>query len=62
MSLALAPRSPRPPAGGRLVGALGAPFAVAVCYSFLTLGWHYPSDAFGGLGRRDWALLAIAEG
>ncbi len=30
------------------VAALGAAFAVAVSYSFLTLGWHYPSDVFGG--------------
>src|SRR5438128_469793 len=37
-------------APGRLrpaVAALGAAFAVAVSYSFQTLGWHYPSDVLG---------------
>jgi membrane-associated phospholipid phosphatase len=41
--------------------ALGAGFAVAVCYSFLTLGWHYPSDVLGGfLVATIWTLLAVA--
>ena len=31
-----------------LVAAVGAAFAVAVCYSFLALAWHYPSDVLGG--------------
>jgi membrane-associated phospholipid phosphatase len=31
-----------------LVAAAGAAFAVAVCFSFLTLKWHYPSDVLGG--------------
>lgn len=44
-----------------LVAALGAAFAVAVCYSFLALGWHYPSDVLGGfLVAATWTLLAIA--
>jgi membrane-associated phospholipid phosphatase len=43
------------------VAALGAMFAVAVSYSFLTLGWHFPSDVFGGfLVAATWTLLAIA--
>jgi membrane-associated phospholipid phosphatase len=29
--------------------AVGALFAVAVTFSLLTLGWHYPSDVLGGL-------------
>jgi membrane-associated phospholipid phosphatase len=49
---------------GRLrpwVTALGAAFAVAVCYSFLTLDWHYPSDVLGGfLIAAVWTLLGIA--
>jgi membrane-associated phospholipid phosphatase len=46
----------RPAAAG-----LGALFAVAVSYSFLTLGWHYPSDVFGGfLVAGIWASLALA--
>jgi membrane-associated phospholipid phosphatase len=61
MSLALccvlaAPARLRP-----LVASLGAAFAVAVSYSFLTLGWHYPSDVFGGyLVAAAWTLTAIS--
>ncbi len=44
-----------------IVAALGAVFAVAVSYSFLTLGWHYPSDVFGGfLVAATWTLLGVA--
>jgi membrane-associated phospholipid phosphatase len=40
---------------------LGAAFAVAVSYSFLTLGWHYPSDVFGGfLVAATWTLAVVA--
>lgn len=43
------------------VVAVGAVFAVAVCYSFLALGWHYPSDVLGGfLVATTWTLLAIS--
>jgi len=43
------------------VAALGAVFAVAVSYSFLTLAWHYPSDVFGGyLVATTWTLLGVA--
>jgi membrane-associated phospholipid phosphatase len=43
------------------VAAVGALFAVAVCYSFLALGWHYPSDVLGGfLVATTWTLLAIS--
>ncbi len=43
------------------VAALGAVFAVAVSYSFLTLTWHYPSDVFGGfLVATGWTLMGIA--
>lgn len=61
MSLALccvfaAPARLRP-----AVAAAGAAFAVAVSYSFLSLGWHYPSDVFGGfLVAGTWALLGFA--
>ena len=43
------------------VVAIGAVFAAAVCYSFLALGWHYPSDVLGGfLVATTWTLLAIS--
>jgi membrane-associated phospholipid phosphatase len=55
MVIAVAPRL-RP-----AVAALGAAFAVAVCYSFLTLGWHYPSDVLGGfLVAATWTLGGVA--
>ena len=61
MSLALCAVLAAP---GRLrpaVAALGAVFAVAVSYSFLTLTWHYPSDVFGGfLVATAWTLAGIA--
>jgi membrane-associated phospholipid phosphatase len=43
------------------VGAVMAAFVVAVCYSFLELGWHYPSDVLGGfLVATIWTLLGAA--
>lgn len=44
-----------------IVGAAGAVSAVAVSFSFLTLIWHYPSDALGGfLVAATWTLLGVA--
>jgi membrane-associated phospholipid phosphatase len=43
------------------VAALGAVFAIAVSYAFLTLGWHYPSDVLGGyLVSAAWTCAAVA--
>jgi membrane-associated phospholipid phosphatase len=43
------------------VATLGAAFAIAVSYSFLTLGWHFPSDVFGGfLVAGTWTMLVVA--
>jgi membrane-associated phospholipid phosphatase len=43
------------------VAALGAVFAVAVSFSFLSLAWHYPSDVCGGyLVATTWTLGAVA--
>jgi membrane-associated phospholipid phosphatase len=43
------------------VAAAMAAFAIAVSYSFLALGWHYPSDVLGGfLVASVWALVGIA--
>jgi len=56
VSVIVAPSRLRP-----FVAALGAAFAVAVCYSFLELGWHYPSDVLGGfLVATTWTLLGVA--
>jgi membrane-associated phospholipid phosphatase len=44
-----------------LVAALGAAFAIAVSYAFLTLGWHFPTDVLGGfLVAATWTLAGIA--
>jgi len=51
-----APRRVRPYAA-----VLGAGFALSVVYSVLVLGWHYPSDALGGIVLASlWAALGIA--
>ena len=61
MSLALAavlvaPRRLRP-----LVAAGGGAFCLAVSFSILALGWHFPSDAVAGyLVAAAWALMAAA--
>ncbi len=44
-----------------LVATLGAAFAVAVSFSFLSLEWHYASDVIGGfLVAAAWSLLGVA--
>jgi membrane-associated phospholipid phosphatase len=61
MSLALCCMLAAPARLRPFVTALGAAFAVAVCYSFLALEWHYPSDVLGGfLIAGIWTLLALA--
>ena len=61
MSLALCMVIAVPARFRPLAAALGAAFAVAVSYSFLTLGWHFPSDVLGGfLVAATWTLLAVA--
>ncbi len=61
MSLALASVLAASPRWRPFVAAIGAAFAIAVSYSFLTLAWHYPSDVFGGfLVAGIWTLLAVA--
>jgi membrane-associated phospholipid phosphatase len=43
------------------IAALGAAFTVAVVYSFLALGWHFPSDVLGGfLVAMTWTLAAVS--
>ena len=61
MSLALCSVIVAPARRRPYVATLGAAFAVAVCYSFLELEWHYPSDVFGGfLVAATWTLLGVA--
>jgi len=61
MSLALCAVIAAPARRRPMVGAAMAAFAIAVSYSFLELGWHYPSDVFGGfLVAATWTLLGVA--
>ncbi|MGH2873805.1 MAG: phosphatase PAP2 family protein [Solirubrobacteraceae bacterium] len=61
MSLALCCVIAAAPRWRPWVAAAMAAFAVAVSWSFLELGWHYPSDVLGGfLVAATWALLAVA--
>ncbi len=61
MSLALCSVIAAPARWRPVVAAAMAAFAIAVCYSFLELSWHYPSDVLGGfLIAGTWTLLGIA--
>ena len=61
MSLALCSLLAVPTRLRPAAAAIGALFAVAVSYSFLTLQWHFPSDVFGGfLVATAWTLLGVA--
>jgi membrane-associated phospholipid phosphatase len=56
MAMVISVPSRRRPA----VGAVMAAFTVAVVYSFLELGWHYPSDVIGGFEVASvWSLLVL---
>jgi membrane-associated phospholipid phosphatase len=60
MSLALAMIVAVPTRLRPRVAALMAAFAIAVVYSFLELGWHYPSDVLGGFEvASTWALVCV---
>ena len=60
MSLALSMVISVPARRRPVVGAAMAAFCVAVVYSFLELGWHYPSDVLGGFEMSTtWALLVV---
>jgi membrane-associated phospholipid phosphatase len=61
MTLALCTVIAAPARWRPAVAAAMVAFALAVCYSFLELGWHYPSDVFGGfLVAATWTLIGIA--
>jgi membrane-associated phospholipid phosphatase len=61
MSLALCAVIAVPARRRPVVAAVMSAFAIAVSYSFLELGWHYPSDVLGGfLVAATWTLLGAA--
>ncbi len=61
MSLALCMVIAVPARRRPVVAAVMSGFAIAVCYSFLELGWHYPSDVLGGfLVAATWTLMGAA--
>jgi membrane-associated phospholipid phosphatase len=61
MSLALCVVIAAPARRRPVVAVTMSAFALAVCYSFLELSWHYPSDVFGGfLVAATWTLLGVA--
>src|SRR3954451_17894529 len=61
MTMALCAVLAAPPRLRPTVAALRGAFALAVAYAILTLGWHFPSDVFGGyLVAGTYVLLAVA--
>jgi membrane-associated phospholipid phosphatase len=61
MTMALCAVLAAPPRLRPTIAAIGGTFAVAVAYAILTLGWHFPSDVFGGyLVAATYVLLAIS--
>jgi membrane-associated phospholipid phosphatase len=61
MALALAMVLAAPARLRPVVAACGSVLAIAVGYSLMVLGSHYPSDVLGGfLMAATWALLAVA--
>lgn len=60
MALALAAVLVAPPAWRRAVAVAGGAFVLAVSFSILALGWHFPSDVVGGyLVAGVWCLASI---
>jgi membrane-associated phospholipid phosphatase len=61
MTMALCAVLAAPPRARPTVAVIGGAFAVAVAYAILTLGWHFPSDVFGGyLVAATYVLLFVA--
>lgn len=61
MSLALCAVIASPPRVRPVVAAVMGAFTIAICYSILELGWHFPSDALAGLlVATAWSLAGMA--
>lgn len=61
MALALGAVLVAPPALRKPVAIAGGAFALAVSFSILAIGWHFPSDVAGGhVLATTWCLLAVA--
>jgi membrane-associated phospholipid phosphatase len=61
MTMALCAVIAAPPRLRPTIAVLGGAFALAVAYAILTLGWHFPSDVFGGyLVAATYVLLAVS--
>ncbi|WCB93601.1 hypothetical protein DSM104299_02316 [Baekduia alba] len=61
MTMALCAVLAAPPRLRPTVAAIGGAFALAVAYAILTLGWHFPSDVFGGyLVAMTYVMLFVA--
>jgi membrane-associated phospholipid phosphatase len=61
MSAALCAVVVAPPLVRPLASLFGAAFSLAVSYSILIAGWHYPSDVLGGyFVAGAWIFLALA--
>lgn len=60
MSLALAGVMVSPSRLRPLAALVGAGLALSVAFSVIALGWHYPSDAFGGFLLATGEALVIA--
>jgi membrane-associated phospholipid phosphatase len=61
MSIALALVIVSPRAWRPIAAAVGGLFALAVSFSIVTLGWHFPSDIVGGyLVATTWCLTLLA--
>ena len=61
MALALCAVIAAPPRARPVVAAVMGAFTIAICYSILELGWHFPSDALAGLlVATAWSLAGMA--
>ena len=61
MALVLCAVLVAPPRARPVLAVAGVGFTVAVCYSLLAIGWHFPSDVLAGyLVATTWTLLGVA--